>query len=51
MENRGIDPRASRMLSVRSTIWANSPNISLSSHRESNTRPYDYKSYALPAEL
>ena len=25
MENRGIDPRTSRMLSERSTIWASSP--------------------------
>ena len=51
MENGGIDPPASRMLSVRSTIWANSPSLAISSHRELNTRPYDYKSYALPTEL
>lgn len=25
LENRGIDPRTSRMLSERSTIWASSP--------------------------
>ena len=25
MENTGIDPATSRMLSERSTIWANSP--------------------------
>ena len=25
MENAGIDPATSRMLSERSTIWANSP--------------------------
>ena len=25
VENRGIDPRTSRMLSARSTIWASSP--------------------------
>jgi hypothetical protein len=28
MEMRGIDPRTSRMLSERSTIWATSPYIS-----------------------
>ena len=28
LENRGIDPRTSRMLSERSTIWASSPSIS-----------------------
>ena len=27
LENRGIDPRTSRMLSERSTIWASSPSI------------------------
>ena len=26
LENPGIDPGTSRMLSGRSTIWANSPN-------------------------
>ena len=26
LENRGIDPRTSRMLSERSTIWASSPD-------------------------
>ena len=27
VENRGIDPRTSRMLSERSTIWASSPAV------------------------
>ena len=31
MENRGIDPRTSRMLSERSTIWASSPDGCLAS--------------------
>ncbi len=29
MENPGIDPGTSRMLSERSTIWANPPHIRL----------------------
>ena len=29
LENAGIDPATSRMLSERSTIWANSPSIGL----------------------
>ena len=29
VENRGIDPRTSRMLSERSTIWASSPDALL----------------------
>ena len=32
MENRGIDPRTSRMLSERSTIWASSPGDLNGSH-------------------
>ena len=27
LENRGIDPRTSHMLSERSTIWASSPPV------------------------
>ena len=33
VEVRGIDPRASRMLSERSTIWATPPTLELRVHK------------------
>ena len=43
MEMRGIDPRTSRMLSGRSTIWATPPE-SLSRNRHSVYNPFSLKS-------
>ena len=37
LENLGIDPGTSRMLSGRSTIWANSP-----AHMHISSKTYDY---------
>ena len=61
VESRGIDPRASRMLSERSTIWASLPLLLLDlpdscslqespswARRGSNTGPSDLQSNALP---
>ena len=62
MEKVGIDPTASRMLSVRSTIWATSPHIDpnvvskqlfrpTSEQPDLNRWPIDLQSIALPTEL